>query len=385
MAQVPPNAGQASSSPLRLGIIGCGVVSTRDVLPNLVLPEVRERLQLTAVCDVVAERARATAEAFGAPRYYSDHEQLVRDPEVDAVVILTPVPHHLPAALAAVQAGKHVYAQKTMTLTVAEADRLIAAAKTAGVTLVAAPGNHTRSDVLREIREHIGAGRIGKVCWGRSVKGTRHEDDARRNDDPGRDVDPTWYYKPGGGPLRDAAIYDIHALTWLLGPARRVTAMSGVGMPVRHWRDKTIDVEMDDNTHFILDFGESCFIVFSSQYIKDSPRVPGLELYGQHGAFILGGATYEFIGEGEDRDRHGFKETLVQIGRESVPIGERVGLDHYIVADIVHLADCIASGQHPVLSAEHARHGIEIIEQVYESARTGRIIELTTTFPHLRD
>src|SRR5579862_6121162 len=129
MTQVIEGAGQTSAKPLRLGVIGCGVVSTRDVLPNLVLPEVRGRLDLVAVCDIVAERARATAEAFGVPTYYGDHEEVVRNPDIDAVVILTPVPHHLPAALAAVQAGKHVYVQKTMTLTVAEADQLIAAAQ----------------------------------------------------------------------------------------------------------------------------------------------------------------------------------------------------------------------------------------------------------------
>lgn len=373
------------SRPLRLGLIGCGVVSTRDVLPNLVLPEVRQRLDLVAVCDIVEPRARATAEAFDVPRYYADYEQLVRDPQIDAVAIQTPVSHHLPASLAAIQAGKHVYVQKTMTLTVAEADLLIDAARAAGVQIVAAPGNHIRSQALREIREHIHSGRVGKICWGRSSKGTRHEDDARRNDDAGREIDPTWYYKPGGGPLRDAAVYDIHAFTWLLGPARRVMAMSGIAMPVRHWRDTTIEVEMDDNTHFILDFGDNCFIVFSSQYIKDSPRVPTLELYGEHGAFIVpgdGSGTYEYIGESEDRDRHGFKEKLVHVGRDAVPVGQQTGLDHYIVADMVHLADCIASGRHPILNAEHARHAVEIVEKVYESARTGHVLELTTTFPN---
>lgn len=385
MTQAQSQPTRAADRPLRLGLIGCGVVSTRDVLPNLVRPEVRQRLELVAVCDIVEPRARATAEVFGVPRYYADYEQLVRDPDIDAVAIQTPVSHHLPAALAAVQAGKHVYVQKTITLTVAEADRLIVAARAAGVQIVAAPGNHIRSQIMREIRDHVRGGRVGKICWGRSSKGTRHEDDARRNDTAGRDVDPTWYYKSGGGPLRDAAVYDIHTLTWMLGPARRVMAMSGVAVPVRQWRDRTIDVEMDDNTHFILDFGDNRFVVFSSQFIKDSPRVPTLELYGEHGAFIVpgdGSGTYEFIGESADRDRHGFKEKLVYAGRDPIPVGQQTGLEHYIVADIVHLADCVASGRHPILSAEHARHAVEIIEKVYQSARTGQTLDLATTFPN---
>ncbi len=369
--------------PIRLGIVGCGVVSTRDLLPNLVRPEVQPRLELVAVCDVVAERTRRTADTFGVPRAYTDHEELARDPEIEAVAVMTPVRHHLPAALAAVAAGKHVYVQKTMTETVAEADELIAAARRAGVKIAAAPGSHLRSKPHQEIREHLRAGRIGKVCWGRTAKGTRHEDDARRNDSGAYDVDPTWYYQPGGGPLRDAAVYDLHALTWLLGPARRVVAMSGIALPVRRWKDRTIDVQMDDNTHFIVDFGEDCFVVVSSHFIKDSSRTPSLELYGSKGAIVMGGGmsgSYELFGEAEERDRHGLKERLLQVGAKALPGSAQVGLDNFVVADLVHLADCILEDREPLLSAEQARHVIEIIQAVYESARTGRAVDLMTTF-----
>src|SRR5690606_316266 len=154
------------------------------------------------------------------------------NPDVDIVAITTPVPYHLAPALAAIAAGKHVYLQKTMTLTVPEADELIAAARAAGVKVAAAPGNHLRSRTWQEVREHVRSGTIGKICWGRAQRGTRHEEDARRQ--PGGQleaVDPAWYYKPGGGPLRDAAVYDLHIMTWLLGPAKRVTAMSGIAIP----------------------------------------------------------------------------------------------------------------------------------------------------------
>ena len=366
-----------------IGFVGCGVVLTRDLLPNLVLPAARKRLDLVAVCDLVEERARDTAERFGARRAYTDYAQLARDPEIEIVGITTPVRHHLRVALAAIEAGKHVYVQKTMTETVAEADQLIAAARARGVKVVAAPGNHVRSQPLREIREHIEAGRLGKVCWGRSALGTRHEDDARRLDDPARNVDPTWYYQPGGGPLRDAAVYDLHALTWMLGPARRVTAMSGISLPVRRWRDREIRVELDDNTHFILQFEGECFVVFSSHFIKGSSRTPRLELYGERGAVVMGGGaqgSYELFGEAEERDRHGKKERLVEVGAPAPPGSSLVGLENYVVADAVHLADCILADREPLIGAEHARHVVEIIEQVYGSARSGRAIDLATTF-----
>jgi predicted dehydrogenase len=369
--------------PIGIGIVGCGVVATSDLLPNLVLPDARARLDLVAVCDVVEARARETAERFGARRAYADPVALARDPDVEIVGVTTPVRHHLPVALAAIEAGKHVYVQKTMTETVEEADRLIAAARARGVKIVAAPGNHVRSRPLREIREHVEAGRLGKLCWGRSALGTRHEDDARRLDDPERNVDPTWYYRPGGGPLRDAAVYDLHALTWMLGPARRVTAMSGISLPVRRWRDREIRVELDDNTHFILEWEGPCYVVFSSHFVKGSSRTPRLELYGERGAVVMGGGArgaYELYGEAEERDRHGKKERLELVGEPTPPGSALVGVENYVVADAVHLADCLLEDREPVVSAEHARHVIEIIEAVYRSARAGRALDLVTTF-----
>jgi predicted dehydrogenase len=369
--------------PVGIGIVGCGVVATRDLLPNLALPDARERLDLVAVCDVVEARAQETAERFGARRWYADPRELARDPEIEIVGVTTPVRHHLPVALAAIEAGKHVYVQKTMTETVAEADRLIDAARARGVKVVAAPGNHIRSRPLREIRELVEAGRLGKVCWGRSALGTRHEDDARRLDDPERNVDPSWYYKPGGGPLRDAAVYDLHALTWMLGPARRVTAMSAISLPVRRWRDREIQVELDDNTHFILEWDGPCYVVFSSHFIKGSSRTPRLELYGERGAVVMGGGasgSYELFGEAEERDRHGKKERLERVGEPAPPGSSLVGTENYVVADAVHLADCMLEDREPVVSAEHARHVIEIIESVYRSAREGRALDLATTF-----
>lgn len=370
--------------PIGVGLVGTGVVTTYDILPNLLQREVRDRLRLQAVCDVVEARARETAEHFGVPRWYTSPAELARDSGVEIVAIATPVPHHLAPALAAIQEGKHIYLQKTMTLTVEEADELIDAACQAGVKVAAAPGNHLRSHSFRAVREHIANGAIGKVCWGRAQKGTRHEEDARRQ--PGgvlEAIDPTWYYKPGGGPLRDAAVYDLHAVTWLLGPAHRVTAMSGIAIPRRCWKDRTIDVDMDDNTHFILDFGDSRYVVFSSHFIRGNRQVPSLELYGETGAIIMGGRSeggYELFAATTERDRSGFVEQRIEVGAPERSGAAAAGLDHYIIGDLVHLADCILEDREPQLSAEQARHVIEIIAKTYESARLGKTLELTTTF-----
>ena len=85
-----------------------------------------------------------------------------------------------------------------------------------------------------------------------------------------------------------------------------------------------------------------------------------------------GGAegSYELFGESEERDRHGKVERLIQVGDPAPPGSSMRGAANYVVADAIHLADCILEEREPLIGAEHGRHVVEIIEQVYESARS---------------
>ena len=104
---------------LRAGLVGCGSLSQRGILPHLSEPDAREKVRLVAVADAVVDRARAMAERFGVPNHYPGVEEMLAGAELDLVIVATPVQHHFANALVAVRAGKHVYVQKSMTSTLA--------------------------------------------------------------------------------------------------------------------------------------------------------------------------------------------------------------------------------------------------------------------------
>src|SRR5207248_4272975 len=140
---------------------------------------------------------------------------------------------------------------KTMTTTVAEADALITLARERGLRVVASPGEILRPQVSRT-RELIEDGAIGRLAW--AICGTPfesyHEADEpeRRGEVGGTPINPAWYFrKPGGGPLYDMTVYALHQLTGVLGPARRVTALSGVLISERSFLGQAIPTEADDN------------------------------------------------------------------------------------------------------------------------------------------
>ena len=119
------------SDRLRVGFVGCGRIADLQCLGYLDHPGA----EIAAVCDPDADLARRRSEEWGAERVYGDLDQLLRDPEIDAVEILTP--HHLHAsqAIAALEAGKHVSLQKPPTLTLAELDQVAATAERQGRVL----------------------------------------------------------------------------------------------------------------------------------------------------------------------------------------------------------------------------------------------------------
>src|SRR5918995_1123860 len=247
------------TAPVKAGLIGCGSLSLIGILPQLSEPDAKEPLELVAVCDVNETRARETAARFGVPHAHADPGELIARDDVELVLVITPIEHHYPLTMAALRAGKHVYVQKTMATTYAEAREMVETARERGLTLVAAPGQML-APAMQAMKQLVSSGALGDVYWAwGSTGGWGHDETTRRGEGALGAVDPTWYYRAAGGPLRDVTVYMLHSLTGVLGPARRVTAMSGIRNPVRQWRNTTIPVEVDDNSVLLLDFDGSTF------------------------------------------------------------------------------------------------------------------------------
>jgi predicted dehydrogenase len=124
---------------LNVGIVGCGDIAIKNYLPGT--KALAGTVDIVATCDTRQERAARAGEEFGTAdcRAYGSLEELLRDARVQAVQVLTPWPFHFALALQALQAGKHVYVQKPMCQTLAEADRLIEEATKRKLVLAAAP------------------------------------------------------------------------------------------------------------------------------------------------------------------------------------------------------------------------------------------------------
>jgi predicted dehydrogenase len=363
--------------PLRLAVLGTGSISIRGILPHCTMPDVQDRLQVTAVCDTVPGRALAAAERFDVPQAYDDYDQMLREGEFDAVTIATPIGLHYEQGRAAVEAGKHVHFNKTMTTTVAEADDLIEQAARNGVKLVASPGEMLRGHNQR-IREMIRNGDLGRLAWATvgAAFGTYHErEGVRQGEDVLSNVDPSWYYRrPGGGPLYDMTVYGLHTLTGILGPAKRVTAFSGVALTEREFRGQMVPCDMDDNTVMLLDFGDTVFAFVYGTAAGHIGRGFQPSFFGTKGSIIgqeFNGQPIEY--EGKDPDT----------GRAWLPhvVGpHREVEESHVFEDVMQLADLVREGIPTVSTAEHARHVIDIIESAYRSAETGQAQTLRTTF-----
>jgi predicted dehydrogenase len=367
--------------PLKAGLIGCGSVSVRGILPHLTLEDARERIELTAVCDVVEERARAAATRFDVPEYYTSAVEMIAHADIELVLIATPIPFHYADAMRALKAGKHVYVQKTMTTTLAEAREVTETARSHGRTLVASPGQMLRPE-NRRARELVRAGGIGRVYWAFGTTAFSHEyEPLRQGDGALAAIDPTWYYQPGGGPVYDMTVYMLHTLTGILGSARRVTAMSGIGLTERRWRDKVIPVTMDDNTVLLIDFGDSLFAVAGGHNCAGGRmlRWGAMGFYGSGGSIETldvepgGRSALHIVGAVPDDLPSSANGPYIPNGALPYVNEAHAGIpESHVYADIMHTAECIVEGKPPVPSGEHAAHVIEIIEKGYLAARTGQ-------------
>lgn len=364
------------SKPLGMGVVGAGSIGIRAALQHLSLPDVQDRVKLAAVCDPVPGRAKAAAEKYGVPHAYETLEELLADDTVGAVTIGTPIGIHYEQGMKAVEAGKHIHFNKTITVTSGEATDLIDAAAAKGVKLVASPGQMTRPANQR-IKALIEDGALGKLAWATTGAGfgQYHENESvRGGSDILSNINPAWYWrKPGGGPLYDMTVYGLHTLTGILGPAKRVTALSGRALKEREFQGVMYPSDADDNTLILVDFGDSLFALAYGTAAGGLNDFHQPQFFGTKGTIAgtnLNGNPIEFPGRGD---------------KNISPFGPHVTPAHqleeaHVFEDMMQLVDYVNEGIPPFATAEHARHVVEIIEAAFAAAESGKIQDLKTTF-----
>jgi len=354
---------------VRMGVVGAGSISVRGILPHLAQEDVQDRVRMTAVCDPAPGRAQAAAEKFGIPLAFESYEELLDSGNVDAVTIASPIGVHYEQGKMAVERGIHAHFNKTMATTVDEADDLIELAKQNNVKLVACPGQMLRP-LYQEIRRLTLDGALGVLTWAvtGAAFGKYHENESvRHGDDVLSNINPAWYFrKPGGGPLFDMTVYGLHTMTGILGPAKRVTAFSGVRIHEREFRGKMYPCDVDDNTLMVLDFGDSLFAFVYGVATGGLPGTWEPSFFGTKGA-ISGNKLNGQPIEVEDDLPH-------------VVGAHRDIQESHVFEDIMQLVDWIREDKPSIVTAEHARHVIEIFDAAYRSAETGQAQTLRTTF-----
>jgi UDP-N-acetyl-2-amino-2-deoxyglucuronate dehydrogenase len=339
---------------IQFGLIGCGRVAPRHGQSLMQLPETR----LVAVADVREDRAERFAHEYQAEAYV-DYHQLLARPDVDAVTICVPSGLHARVAIDALLAGKHVLVEKPLALSLADAERMIATSQDTGRSLGVVLQNRYNSP-MQQVRRLIDQGRLGKLYLGNAcVRWYRPQ--AYYEDD--------WHgtWAMDGGALMNQSIHHIDALQWFMGPVQSVYAYTAT---LAH------HMETEDAGVAVLRFQSGALGTIEGSTLTWPQNLEGsVAVFGERGSVKIGGTALSRITlwkvEGE-LEREAEILTSQRVDPPTV-----YGYSHREV--IRDFAQALVEGREPQTSGAEARKSLALVLAIYESARTGREVEV----PHV--
>jgi predicted dehydrogenase len=329
------------SKKLRWGVLSTAAIGLKKVIPAMQLGQ-------SASIDAIASRdlgkARQAATALGIPRAYGSYEELLADPEIDAIYNPLPNQLHIAWTIKAAEAGKHVLCEKPFSMTVAEAESLLAVRSRTGVKIGEAFMIRSYPQWLR-VRELLNQGRVGEL---RSVFGFFSY----------FNVDPTNIrnqVEAGGGALMDIGCYLIHA-------SRYAFAQEPTRVVARIERDPRL--QTDRLTSAILDFSGGQSVFTCSTQLVPYQRVHFIGTRGRIELEIPFNApkdrpTRLFIDGSGDLFGGG-------ISTETFPVS-----DQYTLQGDAFSKAVLENTEGPV-PLEDAINNMAVIEAIFKSARTSQ-------------
>ena len=273
-------------SGLGVGLIGSGYMGRAHAIAfrsAAAVFDLAAAPALVLLADIDAEAAEAARQELGFARSTGDWRQLVADPAVDLVDITTPNLLHLDMAMAAIEAGKHVYCEKPLAPTAAEAGALVRAAEAAGVkTMVGF--NYLKNPITVLAKEIIDSGEIGEVF---GFRGQHFEDYML---DPDTLVSP-WRFDPrsGDGVVTDLGSHVVSLARFLCGPIASVSAERATVIGERQNRDgESVTIEVADEMDALMRFESGARGTVSASWIASGRKMAlGFEVRGTEGALAV--------------------------------------------------------------------------------------------------
>lgn len=343
--------------PVRIGLIGCGVISAA----YLRAARVFDVLSFIGCADINSDASAQCEDRFNVKAMTVD--ELLRNDEIEVVLNLTIPNAHASVNVDALSAGKHAYCEKPFGLTVAEGRTVLEMSAAKNLRVGCAPdtflgGGH------QTVRHLIDANTIGKPIAGTAfMMGHGHES---------WHPAPEFYYKPGGGPLFDMGPYYLTALINSLGSVNRVAAITGRAFAQRTITSQPkngeiIDVEVDTHTAGTLEFSNGAIITLVMSFDVWGHTHHNIELHGLTASMSV-------------PDPNGFGGT-VRIRRGGQQGWEEQALTHGYTENMrsIGLADMcmsIRSGRTHRAGAELAFHVLEVMEAFERSSKTNEHIQI---------
>lgn len=337
---------------LGVGIIGCG-----NIAPVYFEAGQRfETLSIVACADMDRARAEAAAETHGVARVLAPDE-LVTDPQVGLVLILTPPASHGFLLSAAVAAGKHAYTEKPLGLEVAKAKTVLETAASAGVAIGCAPDTVLGAGI-QTARKLIDDGWIGRPVSATAFMQCPGHESWHPN--------PDFYYAPGGGPLFDMGPYYLSALVTLLGPVGTAGAMAGKAVETRiiasePRRGQSVPVSVPTHVAGVLQFTGGAIANLAMSFDVVGHTLPHLEIHGTEGSLCL-----------PDPNTFGGPVRVMRRGAEGFT---EVPLTHAYATQsrglgVAEMVDAIRQGRPPRASGALGLHVLAAMEALHQSAAT---------------
>jgi len=343
------------NKPIRVGIIGSQFISTihAEALRQCAGAE------LFAAASPNEHHIAAFAQRFNIAHHFTDYRRMLEMDEIDMVVVGVPTDLHCQIAVNAAAAGKHVVMEKPLCLNLAEADQMIAACGRARVKLMYAEELCFAPKYVR-LKQLLDSGALGKPVL---IKQSEKHD--------GPHTAHFWdVNRAGGGVTMDMGCHAIEFFRWMLGRPKIKSVYAHMGTYLH--TDKT---EGDDNAILILEFENGVTAMAEESWTKPGGMDDRAEVYGSQGvayANLLQGnsiLTYSSVGYDYAVEKAG--STLGW----SFTIYEEAW-NYGFPQELAHFVECVKHDRQPEVTGEDGRAVLEAIFAAYESAGSGRKVEL---------